>query len=571
MKQRAIALSSLVLFAFSAFAAASPEALRIDVKDKLLPGQQQDIVLRVYPVAVGGAPVATETRRVTADANGAIATPVGALAYGATDSGERWLSVQVNGRESRRVRIETARSLPIVLQVVSSAAISANGMIESVAQGFRFPDGSIQTSAATVSGGVPSVNGIGTAVTIAADGTATVSTVGSTITVSTPTFGTPVSNGTSNSPGVSTSMARADHVHSHGSLPGGSLHAFASPSNHGFMAMTDKAKLDAVVQYARTVVVGPVGSTTANGTTLRNALANISSPSSINPYVVKIEPGIYDVGSTPLQMRSYVDIEGSGENVTTIRATCGNASSSSTTSASAIVSAANAELRQLTVSNVASLAFANAFFVNAGPMSLSRVTLLSTGATDTSIGLNAAEPVLVYLQNVTITATNAGGSANAIGAVASVESTVTIKDSTLTAQGVTTGTNSAVLVSGATSVTIDSSTLSAMNSATLARALFVISGTATVSNSTLRADAASTRYAAITTGSQLATVDVFHSRLLVYQSGSSSALSASRGANSTLRIAASQLDGATTGTPTCVQVYDGNFASVGSTCPVPTP
>jgi hypothetical protein len=96
----------------------------------------------------------------------------------------------------------------------------------------------------------------------------------------------------------------------------------------------------------RTVLVSPVpGNPVASGTALRNALAAISSPSATNPWLVKIEPGIFDVGTTSLQMRSWVDIAGSGIGVTTIR---GSVDGESLT-AGTINGASNAELRLLTV------------------------------------------------------------------------------------------------------------------------------------------------------------------------------------------------------------------------------
>ena len=94
----------------------------------------------------------------------------------------------------------------------------------------------------------------------------------------------------------------------------------------------------------RTVLVSPVpGDPIASGTALRNALAGITSPSSTNRWLVKIEPGIYQVQDTPLTMRSWVDIEGSGIGVTTIRA------NSTATAITTIAGASNAELRLLTV------------------------------------------------------------------------------------------------------------------------------------------------------------------------------------------------------------------------------
>src|ERR1041384_6430129 len=70
----------------------------------------------------------------------------------------------------------------------------------------------------------------------------------------------------------------------------------------------------------RTVLVSPVpGDPIASGTNLRNALDNIPSPSSTNRWLVKIEPGIYQLQGNALSMRPWVDIEGSGIGVTTIR------------------------------------------------------------------------------------------------------------------------------------------------------------------------------------------------------------------------------------------------------------
>jgi hypothetical protein len=97
----------------------------------------------------------------------------------------------------------------------------------------------------------------------------------------------------------------------------------------------------------RTALVSPVpGNPVASGTALRNALAGIPSPSAADPWLLKIEPGIYDIGATSLQMRSWVDIEGSGVGVTTIR---GNVSPGSDFQNGTVNGANDAELRLLTV------------------------------------------------------------------------------------------------------------------------------------------------------------------------------------------------------------------------------
>src|SRR6185295_1782266 len=95
----------------------------------------------------------------------------------------------------------------------------------------------------------------------------------------------------------------------------------------------------------RTVLVSPVpGDPITSGTNLRNALANISSPSSTNRWLLKIEPGIYQLQGTALAMRPWVDIEGSGIGVTTIRLAAPTTPTNPT-----ISGASNAELRMLTV------------------------------------------------------------------------------------------------------------------------------------------------------------------------------------------------------------------------------
>lgn len=125
----------------------------------------------------------------------------------------------------------------------------------------------------------------------------------------------------------------------------------------------------------RTVLVSPVpGDPVASGTALRNALAGILSPSATDRWLLKIEPGIYDVGTAPLQMRSWVDIEGSGIGVTTFRGTA-------LPEEATINGASNAELRLLTVEAAqgvnGAIAMAND---NASPR-IYRVKFSTTGGT----------------------------------------------------------------------------------------------------------------------------------------------------------------------------------------------
>lgn len=139
-------------------------------------------------------------------------------------------------------------------------------------------------------------------------------------------------------------------------------------------------QVSVVGYYAKaiqTVYVHPVpGDATASGTRLINALAGITNASATKRYVVKVEPGIYDVGSTGLQMKPYVDIEGSGQEATVIKGVGG--STEGTTGV--IVGAASSEIRDLQVKA-------------AGTMSATIGILLPDGANTSvkDVTINASE------------------------------------------------------------------------------------------------------------------------------------------------------------------------------------
>ncbi|HKV11272.1 MAG TPA: hypothetical protein VJ725_24230 [Thermoanaerobaculia bacterium] len=153
------------------------------------------------------------------------------------------------------------------------------------------------------------------------------------------------------------------------------------------------------------MLVSPVpGNPTASGTALQTALAGISSPSSTNQWLLKLEPGIYDVGSTLLQMRSWVDIEGSGIGVTTITGSVPVASNFDAT----VHGADNAELRLLTVEATAgttssAIAMAN---YNVSPR-IYRVRFSTAAGTAWGVR-NVNSATLMEEVEITATATGAG-------------------------------------------------------------------------------------------------------------------------------------------------------------------
>lgn len=204
--------------------------------------------------------------------------------------------------------------------------------------------------------------------------------------------------------------------------------------------------------YARTVVVSPVGTPQQNGTAFKNALSGITGASESNPYLLRIEPGVYDLGTNAVQMKQWVDIEGSGEGVTTLTATSNVSSLTGT-----LKGASNSELRFLTVENVGATADSQVVAIyndNASPR-LTHVTVSSSGSNSFNFGVtnDGSSPVMT---NVTVTASGGPGSRNE--AVSNQEdSSPVIRDSTLEASGGDNGTALRSVLGG--TVRVDNSRL----------------------------------------------------------------------------------------------------------------
>ncbi len=157
--------------------------------------------------------------------------------------------------------------------------------------------------------------------------------------------------------------------------------------------------------YKHTVVVSPIGTDAQNGTALLNALARINTDPDKNsatppvPHLLKIEPGVYDLGTTPLAMKQYVDIEGSGELRTKVTGAGSNATNTGT-----VVGANNAELRMLTVENRGGSNYAMAIYNLAASPRLTLVTATASGGTWANWGVYNYDSSSPAMTNVTVTA-----------------------------------------------------------------------------------------------------------------------------------------------------------------------
>src|SRR5262249_32427162 len=126
--------------------------------------------------------------------------------------------------------------------------------------------------------------------------------------------------------GTEKTASRSDHKHSAADLVSGTVAdgrlggtysnalTLSRPSNActgngAALTTVEAAKLEAKPasafqpHYARTVVVSPVGTPAQNGTALLNAMSGITTATATNPWLVHIEPGIYDTGIQALNMK----------------------------------------------------------------------------------------------------------------------------------------------------------------------------------------------------------------------------------------------------------------------------
>ena len=163
--------------------------------------------------------------------------------------------------------------------------------------------------------------------------------------------------------------------------------------------------------YVQTVIVNPASTPGGSGTNLVNALAGITDASATKPYLLKIEPGIYDLNGAALTMKEYVDIEGSGEKVTKITSSIDGSPGTGT-----VVSSNNAELRWLTVENTATTTFAIALWCSGVSGSIRHAALTASGAS-----YNYA----IYIDGGTLSAEDVSASASGITAIGAYVSSST--------------------------------------------------------------------------------------------------------------------------------------------------
>ena len=330
------------------------------------------------------------------------------------------------------------------------------------------------------------------------------------------------------------------------------------------------------------IVAKSGGNYTSPVTAMSDIASWCGTPSEASGCLIKIMPGVYDLAGGSLTMLPYVDIDGAGENETTI--------SSATNSSGVVNGAANvsgevcAEISNLTVKNTASSGGTAINIGNQTTATITNVTATVKGNGDTNYGINIFQGGYASMSNVTA---SASGSTSNYGVCIGDGRVTTLSHVTATAEGgsfsygVWVGhsneamDNVTATASGATKnygvYNADSQTTLSHVTATakggsFSYGVYNCDGGLTMSHVTATASGATSNYGLYNiffTSPSDANAD-----LSTFQ-GSTSSVFTDTPSGSGAIIAYSELvgpadDGA--GTLTCIHSYNGNYVPLGANC-----
>ncbi len=289
---------------------------------------------------------------------------------------------------------------------------------------------------------------------------------------------------------------------------------------------------DAVYQkhYGAVAVVAISGGDYTSPVTAMTDIATwCGTPSASNPCLMKIMPGVYNIGLDSLTIPRFVDVEGSGENTTKITGNRGWG---------LVHGDSNSEIRFLTVENggvvsttaVAILTASSAPL--ADPFKITHVTAIANG-TDVNDAIYNDTPVALGLSPTmtNVTATASGGTGDNIGVLFSSASP-TMTNVTATASG-----------------------------GTRAVGVFNSGSSPTMTNVTATASSGTDNYGIFNNGS--GTVKIDHSAI----SGTTNSIY--NGASVTTYVGATRVEGgavSNAGTLTCVGAYNASYVAMTTWC-----
>ncbi len=164
-----------------------------------------------------------------------------------------------------------------------------------------------------------------------------------------------------------------------------------------------------------------------------DAMNSITDSSETNPYLIVIGPGVFNIGSNQLIMKSHVSILGSGrsgQDQTTITGSISTNSANQIDDGSLIVGADNSSLKSLTISNSTNVSDDNSsciFFQNSAA-SIENVNIRLYSISDYTHGILSNNSTIT-LKNVEIIVDN--GTAHSYGILADNSSIIDDQDLTI--------------------------------------------------------------------------------------------------------------------------------------------
>lgn len=183
--------------------------------------------------------------------------------------------------------------------------------------------------------------------------------------------------------------------------------------------------------YKRTVVVGPVGTPTENGTALLAALAGIPAGTYGSGYLLLVEPGTYDLGTTSLVLKPFVTIQGAGAESTIIKGAAGAAGVIKATAP------AGNTLRSLSVSAQGGTGGNNTALLASGGVTLFDTDLSAGPGAGTNVGLlQTASGGVTVTRSALHGSSSSAACCNGLGylsTAASGHSSLTVEESRVTA------------------------------------------------------------------------------------------------------------------------------------------
>lgn len=335
--------------------------------------------------------------------------------------------------------------------------------------------------------------------------------------------------------------------------------------------------------FKRTLLVSPVGDgadPALNGDELLAAAAFLDTvsppPGLANRWLLKIEPGIYDLGDGTLLVRPWIDVEGSGPTVTLIRGDGGS------TAGSAAVEFGNlaGELRNLTVMGEGvGTDFASAIVVDQGLARIRNVEVVTRGSSGavecTGIGVFEGGSLDLSRSRITVDCPNLATGIGINFAPANSSPSVDIRNVQITVLGGD-SLNRGILMGGGTrarngafrlsDVLVEAGSAGAAGAAEAVRTQNVAS--LAIRNADLKALSSSGAARGVVVENSAVTVEASH----VEASGITADVSVSSDA-AAVNVAGTFLGAPVArvgnGTVTCAGVYDLAYNFLPDTCPTP--